>query len=243
MRGLATRTIRIWSAVTVALALLLASIPLVLFTDAGANDGAGPMTAVFGIPMVATGVLIHLAQLRRGEGPWVLRLLPWVLGLVFGTLFLMIPAVLADRQYYTSETLGGMLATLAGMGFIALLGAGFGIVLWFLLLVPAASLIYSALGAWRGEPTRPGTIAIPATLVAIEVFVVVLIVVLNVDEPQDLVVVQIVGALFGITDLYPPTPELGLWIVRGLFVTALVAGVVFTVAGEHGGAPRRGPRS
>ena len=58
MTGLADRTITIWSAVVVALALLLASMPLVLFPDAGANDGAGPMTAIFGLPLVATAALI-----------------------------------------------------------------------------------------------------------------------------------------------------------------------------------------
>jgi hypothetical protein len=232
MTGLATRTIRIWSAVTVALALLLAAIPLVLFPNAGANDGAGPMTAVFGIPMVATGVLIHLALLRRGETPWVVGLLPWVIGLVFGVLFLMIPAALADPQYYTSETLGGMLATLAGIGFIAILGAACGIVLWFLLLVPAASLVLSVGQAWRGESVRPALVAIPATILAVEVFVVVITVALNVEEPQDLVVVQVAGALFGLVDLFPPTPDLGLWIVRALVVATLVAGVLLTVTRE-----------
>ena len=229
MTGLATRTITIWSAVVVAFALLLAAIPLVLFPDAGANDGAGPMTALFGVPMAATAVLLHLALLRRGRGPFVARLVPWILGVVLGLLFLAIPATLADRTYYAAETLGGMLATLGGFGFIALFGAACGVALWFLILVPAASLVSAIADSWRGEAVRPAVLAIPAVILAVEVGAVALIVALNVEEPQDLVVVQIVGALFGIPGLYPEASELALWVVRGLVVAVLVTGTVLTV--------------
>jgi hypothetical protein len=232
MPGLAQRTITTWSAVVVALALLLAALPLVLFPDAGANDGAGPMTAIFGIPMVATAALIHLALLRRGRGPFVVRLLPWVAGIVLGMLFLAIPATLADRAYYTAETLGGMLATLAGFAVIAAIGAGCGIVLWFLVMTPAASLVVSVMQAWRGESVRPALIAIPAGILAAEIGGLVLIVAFNVDDLTELVVVQIVGALFGLAGLYPVTSEVALWVVRALVVAVLSVGILLTVSGR-----------
>lgn len=220
----------IWSAVTVALALLIAALPLVLFPDAGANDGAGPMTAIFGIPMVATAVLIHLALLRRGEGRLVARMLPWVLGIVFGIVVLAIPAALTDRAYYEAETLPGMLATLAGFAVIALLGAGCGVVLWFVVLTPVASLVLGIAEAWRGEAVRRSSIVVPAIVLAVEIAIVVLVIALNVEEPQDLVAVQIVGALFGIAGLYPEVSPVGLWIVRALLVAVAVTGVVLTVS-------------
>ena len=225
-------------AATVALALVVAAIPLLLL-DASANDGAASMTALIGIPMLATAVLIEIARPKEGDQRFVVALLPWVGALALGLLFLGIPATLLEPRYYAAETLGGMLATLGGFAFVMALGVGFGILVWGAVVLPAATLLRHARARWLGgAPVRasgavagrgPNGVTVSATVLVIDALIVVAIIVFGGVEFDRLTVVQIVSALLGIPGWYEVASELVLWIVRALLVLVVAVTAILTV--------------
>lgn len=230
----------VWSAAIVGVSLALAAIPM-LMLDARANDGAASMTALFGTPMVAVAALLELHRPARGERPFVVGMLPWVGGLVFGMLFLGIPATLLEPDYYDAYTVGGMLAVLGMFAFVMAFGVACGPLLWALVVWPAASVVRWVGRRWRGEVREPDPIALPAGLLAVEAVVLVILLAVH-GEPQELVVVESGALLLGLHGLvgwYDPPPETGLWIVRALAVLILAAATALTVLGR-GRDARRG---
>jgi hypothetical protein len=228
----------VWKAAVVALALVVAVIPMLLL-DASANDGAASMTALFGIPAFATAVLVEIARPKHGDQRFVVALLPWVGGVVLGLLFLGIPATLLELRYYAAETVGGMLATLGGFTFIIALGIAFGILIWGVVVLPAATLLRHARARWLGGAPVPasGVVAgrgpngatVSATVLVIVALIVIAIVAFGGVEFDRLTVVQIVSALLGIPGWYEVASELVLWIVRALLVLVVAVAAILTV--------------
>jgi hypothetical protein len=229
-------------AAVVALALIVAAIPLLLL-DASANDGAAPMTALLGIPMFATAVLIEVARPKEGDQRFVVAVLPWVGGMAVGLLFLAIPATLLEPRYYEAETLGGMLATLAGFTFIIALGVAFGILAWGVVVLPAATLVRHALRRWRGSPPEPATgvvagrgpngVRVSAIVLVVVALIVVAIVAFGDVEFERLTVVLIVSALLGFAPDYEIASQFGLWIVRALLVLVVAVTAILTLLGRE----------
>jgi hypothetical protein len=216
------------SAAITGITLAIAAVPMLLL-DPRANDGAASMTALFALPMIATGVLIEVHRPTSGNAPFVARMLPWVGGLVVGMLSLGIPATLLEPDYYESHTQGGMLAVLAMFAFVMAFGAASGVVFWVLVVLPIAALARGAAAAWRGGTLPPRTVALPAgTLV-----VVALVLVAFQREPEELVLVQVAIALLGLPGFVDwaggDAPHLALWVIR-LVIVGLAVGAGTVIA-------------
>lgn len=221
-----SRVTAVWSTAVVGLSLVLAAIPLLLM-DARANDGAASMTALFGIPLLAVGVLIELQRPRGGERRWVIGMLPWAGGLVVGMLLLGIAAMILEPRYYEAETQGGMFATLAMFLVIMAFGAACGIVFWGLVVLPIATLVRAVGTGWRGEKADRRGLAFAGGSLGV-VAVVTAIVVLTAERPDELVFAQMGAILLGLPLgplAYEPPPEIAVWILR------LLLGGILAVAG------------
>lgn len=224
-----SRVARVWAAAVVALTVVLAAIPLLLF-DAGANDGAAAFTALFGLPMLATAALIGIAAPRgRGEGGVVRRLLPWVGAMAAGLIVLAIPATLLDPVYYESQTQAGMFAVLAAFLFILAFGVVSGVVVWALVVLPVAALADAVARSWRGEQVASPRFAIPAIVLAVELVVVIAIIVFGEVDVDDLAIVQIPVALVSVPAPWFVSFEPILWVVRVALVAIILVAVVFTL--------------
>lgn len=224
-----SRVARVWAAAVVALTIVVAAIPLLLF-DAGANDGAAAFTALFGLPMFATAALIGIVARRgRGDGGVVRRLAPWVGALAAGLIFLSIPATLLDPVYYDSQTQAGMFAVLAAFVFLLAFGVVCGVVAWALVVLPAAALVDAIVRIWRGERVASPRLAIPAVILAVELVVVIAILVFGDIDVEDLAVMQIPVALLSVPAPWFVSFEPILWVVRVALVAIILAAVVLTV--------------
>lgn len=198
--------------------------------DPSADDGAAPFVAMAGVPMLVSALTVQLVvghlvagrRLRLTFLWWLFAVLPLAL------LLAAVPAVLADPDYFGSSTVGGTLGVLGMLAVLALLGYGFGALLWFFVVMPLAHLGRSAVQVVRGE--RPSAAAFVMPLVLLSLAAVILLgsgaLDLGDTLPGRFSWPQILMALLGIPGDYRVESEAALWVVRGLVVGIALVFVV-----------------
>jgi hypothetical protein len=205
-------------------AILVAAVPLLLLDPQG-SDGAGPIGAIFGVPMVASALIIEVvmrAHLTNRSLDW--RMLWWVLGVMpVAIVACAVPAVLADPEYFAYESALGAVGTLAGMLAFAYVGILMGALLWFFVVFPLAHLVMALLARARGD-TEGGRIGVGSFfLLALAAVIIVGALSLDGLAAGRAGWGQIIAALFGIPGSYEVVWPVGLWIVRGIVLWLVVS--------------------
>ncbi|WP_154792234.1 hypothetical protein [Occultella kanbiaonis] len=209
------------------IAVLIAAVPLLLLDPQGA-DGVGPIGAIFGVPMVASAIVIEVVvRAHQRSRPLNRRMLWWVLGVMpVAIVACAIPAVLDDPEYFAYETPLGAVGTLAGMLVLAYVGILMGALLWFFVVFPLAHLVMALIARARGDK-EGGRIGV-GSFFLLALAAVIIIGALSLDglAAGRAGWGQIIAALFGIPGSYEVVWPAGLWIVRGI-----VVGLVLTFGG------------
>ncbi|TDE94862.1 hypothetical protein EXU48_08715 [Occultella glacieicola] len=196
-------------------AVLIAAVPLLLL-DPVAHDGAAPIGAIFGIPMVASALIIEVVmRAHQRNRPLSRGMLWWVLGVLPVSIVLCsIPAVLDDPEYFAYETGWGAVGTLAGMLLLAYLGILMGGLLWFFVVFPLAQLVLALIARARGDK-EGGRIGFGSfLLLGLAALILILAGSLDGLAPGRSSGGQIIAAVLGIPGSYEVVWPLGLWIVR-----------------------------
>ncbi|CAM3493993.1 hypothetical protein OCAE111667_12635 [Occultella aeris] len=209
------------------IAVLIAAVPLLLLEPQG-GDGAAPIGAIFGVPMVASALIIEVVvRAHMSNRPLNRMMLWWVLGVLpVAIVACAIPAVLDDPEYFAYETPLGAVGTLGGMLVLAYVGILMGALLWFFVVFPLAHLVMALIARARGDK-EGGRIGV-GSFFLLALAAVIIIGALSLDglAAGRAGLGQIIAALLGIPGSYEVVWPAGLWIVRGI-----VVGLVLTFGG------------
>ena len=224
--GLAPSVVVTWTAVVVVTTVILATVPLLLL-DPRADDGAAPMVAIIGFPLVATAIVIEICRHQRNLQRGVPRtVLIWLLGVMpAGLLALVGPAMLAEPEYFTAETPGGFIRTLFGMLALIAIAILLGGLVWFFVLFPLSAIVTQVGAAIRGKGFHPGALVVPLLMLAVPAIAIVAALALDGLAPGRAAGSQFLFALLGIPAGYDVVWPTGLWIVRGLVLGAILVAV------------------
>ncbi|WP_314426947.1 hypothetical protein [uncultured Microbacterium sp.] len=192
--------------------------------DLSDNDGAASLIAMFGIPAIASALVIQIVMMRLGERKRVPRPVLWLMLAVLplGTLLGFVVAILREPEYFIGDESPWMLIWVP---IFICVGVMLGALVWFFFVFPLVSLGKVARLIARGE-ARPAALVMPLVLLALGVVCVVGGMSMSSGEIGRRAEAQIIAAFFGLPGTYEVIWEPGLWIVRGI-VAAIV--LVFAV--------------
>lgn len=195
---------------------LAASWLLLTLLDLRDNDGAAPLIAMFGIPAIASAVVIQIVISRTPERARFPRAVLWWMLAVLpaGTLAAFLVALARDPEYFIGDEGPWMLIWVPifiGVG--VLLGA----VIWFFFVFPLVAL-WTAVGRIARGEAGASTIIMPLTLLALGVLCVVGGLSIDTDGSGRASWGVIIAAFLGLPGDYDVIWEPGLWIVRGIAV-------------------------
>ena len=192
---------------------------LLAVLDLRENDGAAPIIAMFGIPAIASALVIQIVMTRLGKRKRVPMPVAWLMLVVLpvGTLLGFGVAMLRDPDYFIGDESPWMLIWVPifiGVG--VMLGA----LVWFFFVFPLVSLVKAIGLIMRGE-ARPTAAIMPLVLLALGVVCIVGGLSISSGEVGRSAEAQIIAAFFGIPGTYEVIWGPGLWIVRGI-IAAIV---------------------
>ncbi|ARJ06874.1 hypothetical protein B5808_17825 [Cnuibacter physcomitrellae] len=198
-----------------------------LALDPSAGDGAATLVAGFGVQMVAVAVVCvllahHSLAFRRTRFDFL-----WLLFgvLPIGSLLLAIPAILSDPVYFDATSPPGFWSTLALHAVLILVGALFGPLLWFFILMPVSQLVGGVVALARGEKPPVFRFVTPIVMLALAAFILLGAGALDLGAalPGRFAAPQIVLAMLGLPGSYVVASPLLLWVCRGILLALLVA--------------------
>lgn len=203
------------------LAVAVAAVPLLLI-DPTEHEGAAVIVGVFGVPMVASAVMIALVM-RRGTVRTIARGALWwpLLVMPAGIVLCLIPAMTAHPEYFVVDTFWSGVGSVAGMLLFCYAGVLCGALLWFFVVFPLVELVLGLVAMTRGQKRGGGHFGAPLFLLPLTAIILVGAFSLDGLLPGKMATGQLLMALLGIPGSYEVTWEAGLWIVR-----ALVVGVI-----------------
>jgi hypothetical protein len=215
-RGSAVRATAGIVLVSLALAWLILGV-----LDLDDNDGVGPNIALFGIPALASALIIQAVIGRLPASPrpqpavlwWTLVVLPAGILAGFGV------AILRDPDYFIGDDSPWMLVWIP-----ILVGAGLllGAVVWFFAVFPIATLLRLIPPVIRGD-VDPTALLIPLVVLALGVVCVIGGLSIDTDGTGRAAWGAIIASLLGLPGAYEVRWPPGLWIVRGLVLAVVLA--------------------
>nr|WP_314840540.1 hypothetical protein [uncultured Microbacterium sp.] len=210
-------------AAAIVIAALAVSWLLLTVLDLRKDDGAAPMIALFGIPAVASALVIQILMTRMGKRKRVPRpVLWWMLAVLpLGTLLGFVVALLRDPEYFIADDGPWMLVWVPifiGVGIML------GLVVWFFFVFPTVTLV-RVIGQISRKEARPTALIMPLVLLALGIACVIGGLSISTGGIGRRAEAQIIAAFFGIPGTYDVVWAPGLWIVRGI-----VAGIVILFA-------------
>ncbi|WP_378143878.1 hypothetical protein ACFJGV_10570 [Cnuibacter sp. UC19_7] len=198
-----------------------------LALDPSADDGAATLIAGFGVQMVVVAVVIQLLAhnslaFRRTRFDflwWLFAVLP------VGSLLLSIPAILSDPVYFDASTPAGFWSTLALHAVLILVGALFGPLVWFFLVMPLSQLVGGVVELVRGEKPPLFRFVAPLGVLALAAFILFGAGALDLSGalPGRFAAPQIVLAMLGIPGSYEVASPVLLWVCRGILAALVIA--------------------
>ncbi|OAN33066.1 hypothetical protein [Microbacterium sp. H83] len=196
---------------------------LLAVLDLKDDDGAAPIIAMFGVPALASALVIQIIMSRLSERRRVPAPVLWLMLAVlpFGTLLGFVVAIAREPEYFIGEESPWMLVWVP---ILICVGVMLGAVVWFFLVFPLASLMRVIRLLSRGE-AKPAALIMPLVLLTLGVVCVVGGLSVSTGEIGRRAETQIIAAFFGLPGTYDVIWEPGLWIVR-----AIVAVIVATFA-------------
>lgn len=197
---------------------------LLAVLDLQDNDGAAPIIAMFGIPAIASALVIQVVMTRLGKRKKVPKPVLWLMLAVLplGTLLGFVVAILREPEYFIGDDGPWMLVWVP---IFICVGVMLGALVWFFFVFPLATLARVVRAISRGE-ARPTALIMPVVLLALGVVCVVGGMSMSSGEVGRRAEAQIIAAFFGLPGTYEVIWEPGLWIARGI-VAAIV--IVFAV--------------
>ncbi|WP_091227649.1 hypothetical protein [Microbacterium sp. 3J1] len=204
--------------VAVALAWLLLTV-----LDLRENDGIAPLVAMFGIPALASAIVIQLVITRSTERRHLPRpVLWWMLAVLpAGILAAFVVAIKRDPEYFIGDDGPWMLIWVP---IFIVVGVLLGALVWFFFVFPLVNLVTAIGRIARGEASA-GIVMMPLVLLAVGVLCVIGGLSVDTDGSGRASWGAIIASFFGIPGAYEVIWEPGLWIVR-----AIVAAIVLVFA-------------
>ncbi len=192
---------------------------LLAVLDLQDNDGAAPIIAMFGIPAIASALVIQIVMTRLGKRKRVPKPVLWLMLAVLplGTLLGFVVAILREPDYFIGDDGPWMLVWVP---IFICVGVMLGALVWFFFVFPLVSLAKVIRLLARRE-ARPTALIMPLVLRALGVVCVVGGMSMSSGEVGRRAEAQIIAAFFGLPGTYEVVWEPGLWIVRGI-VAAIV---------------------
>lgn len=197
---------------------------LLTLLDLRDNDGAGGIIAMFGIPALASSIIIQIATMRLAPTVRLDRSFLWWALVVFpaGTLIAFVVAILRDPDYFIADGPWMLIWIPIFVGVGLLLGA----LVWFFFVWPSVMLVTRVRAIARGESTAGGALVLPLVLISLGVLCIIGGLSVDTEHSGRASWGAIIAALFGIPGAYDVIWPPGLWIVRGI-VAAIV--LVFAI--------------
>lgn len=211
--------------VAVALAWLLLTV-----LDLRENDGMAPLLAMFGLPALASAIVIQLVITRISERRHVPRpVLWWMLAVLpTGILAAFVAAIVRDPEYFIGDDGPWMLIWVP---IFVVVGMLLGALLWFFFVFPLVNLGTAIGRIVRGEVSAV-VVVIPLVLLAIGVLCVIGGLSVDTDGSGRASWGAIIASFFGIPGAYDVIWEPGLWIVRGIVAAIVLVFAVPALAGR-----------
>lgn len=183
------------------------------------NDGAAPIIAMFGIPAIASALVIQIVMTRLGKRKRVPKPVLWLMLAVLplGTLLGFVVAIVREPDYFIGDDSPWMLVWVP---IFICVGVMLGALVWFFFVFPLATLARVVRAISRGE-ARPTALIMPVVLLALGVVCIVGGMSVSSGEVGRRAEAQIIAAFFGIPGTYEVIWAPGLWIVRGI-IAAIV---------------------
>ena len=221
------------TAVVVVLALAVAWL-LLTVVDLRDADGAASMMGMFGIPMIASAIVIQLwmsavtaVRLERPMrtleempgAPRVRRSFLWWIGGVLpaGILAGSCVAVVREPDYFLSDGPWMLIWIPVFVALAMLLGA----LVWFFVVFPIALLVKAVRATVRGEGTA-GMYVWPVVLLLLAALCIVGGLSTDFAAVGKAAAVPVVATILGLPGEYEVIWEPGLWIVRGIVAVLLL---------------------
>lgn len=225
-RRAATRPV----AAVVGCALAISWMLLVLL-DLRDNDGAAGTIAMFGIPAIASALVIQLVMSRLGERKRVPKAVLWLMLVVLpvGTLLGFGVAILRDPDYFVGDESPW---TLIWVPIFICVGVMLGALVWFFFVFPLVSLARVIGLISRGE-AKPTALIMPIVLLALGVVCIVGGLSMSSGEVGRRAEAQIIAAFFGLPGTYEVIWEPGMWIVRGIVAAIAATFAVSAIAARR----------
>lgn len=193
---------------------------LLAVLDLQDNDGAAPIIAMFGIPAIASALVIQIVMMRLGKRQKVPKPVLWLMLVVLplGTLLGFVVAILREPEYFIGDDGPWMLVWVP---IFICVGVMLGALVWFFFVFPLATLARVIRAISRGE-ARATAVIMPLVLLALGVVCIVGGLSISSGEVGRRAEAQIIAAFFGLPGTYEVVWEPGLWIVRAIIATIVI---------------------
>lgn len=210
---------------------------LLAVLDLRNNDGAAPIIAMFGVPALASALVIQIIMTRLGDRKHVPAPVLWLMLAVLplGTLLGFVVAILREPDYFIGDDGPWMLVWVP---IFICVGVLLGALVWFFVVFPIAGLIRLVPMIRRGE-AAPTALIMPLIFLSLGVVSVVGGLSVSSGEIGRRAEAQLIAAFFGLPGTYEVVWEPGLWIVRAIVVAIVLAVAIPAVADRR----KRGRRA
>ncbi len=203
---------------------------LLALLDLQDNDGAAPIIAMFGVPAIASSLVIQIIMTRLGERKRVPAPMLWLMLAVLpiGTLLGFVVAILREPDYFIGEESPWMLVWVP---IFICVGVMLGALVWFFFVFQIAGLIRLVPMIRRGE-AAPTSLIMPLIFLSLGVVSIVGGLSVSTGEIGRRAETQLIAAFFGLPGTYEVVWQPGLWIVRAI-VLAIVLAIAIPALAER----------
>lgn len=203
---------------------------LLALLDLQDNDGAAPIIAMFGVPAIASSLVIQIIMTRLGERKRVPAPMLWLMLAVLpiGTLLGFVVAILREPDYFIGDESPWMLVWVP---IFICVGVMLGALVWFFFVFQIAGLIRLVPMIRRGE-AAPTSLIMPLIFLSLGVVSIVGGLSVSSGEIGRRAETQLIAAFFGLPGTYEVVWPPGLWIVRAI-VLAIVLAIAIPALAER----------
>ena len=203
---------------------------LLALLDLQDNDGAAPIIAMFGVPAIASSLVIQIIMTRLGERKRVPAPMLWLMLAVLpiGTLLGFVVAILREPDYFIGDESPWMLVWVP---IFICVGVMLGALVWFFFVFQIAGLIRLVPMIRRGE-AAPTSLIMPLIFLSLGVVSIVGGLSVSSGEIGRRAETQLIAAFFGLPGTYEVVWQPGLWIVRAI-VLAIVLAIAIPALAER----------